>query len=82
MLEIVAEEARNSLNSLLDRVQGGEEVVITRHGYPVARLVRNGAEIDRTLIQGAMERIRARASALKNAFDLTEFKEDRDTGRP
>ena len=32
-------EAEAHLSSLLDRVEQGEEVVITRHGEPVARLV-------------------------------------------
>ena len=40
MREIGAFEAKNTLGSLLDLVQGGEEVLITRHGKPVARLVR------------------------------------------
>jgi prevent-host-death family protein len=33
-------EAKTHLSALLDRVAGGEEVVITRDGKPVARLVR------------------------------------------
>ena len=40
MREIGAFEAKNTLGTLLDLVQQGEEVVITRHGKPVARLVR------------------------------------------
>jgi prevent-host-death family protein len=40
MREIGAFEAKNTLGALLDLVQQGEEVVITRHGKPVARLVR------------------------------------------
>lgn len=39
MFEIGAFQAKNTLGSLLDRVENGEEVVITRHGRPVARLV-------------------------------------------
>jgi prevent-host-death family protein len=31
--------AKTQLSRLLERVQGGEEVVITRHGKPVAKLV-------------------------------------------
>jgi prevent-host-death family protein len=41
MREIGAFEAKNTLGSLLDRVQRGEEIIITRHGKPVARLVPN-----------------------------------------
>ncbi len=32
-------EAKTHLSSLLDRVERGEEVVITKHGRPVARLM-------------------------------------------
>ena len=39
MQSIGAYEAKTHLPRLLDRVAGGESVVITRHGHPVARLV-------------------------------------------
>ncbi len=39
MREIGASEARNSLSALLDLVEAGEEVAITRRGTRVARLV-------------------------------------------
>ena len=32
-------EAKSSLSKLLERVEEGEEVVIARHGTPVAKLV-------------------------------------------
>jgi len=35
---ITAFEAKNRLGHLLDRVQAGEEITITRHGRPVALL--------------------------------------------
>lgn len=31
-------EAKNNLSDLIARAEGGEEVVITRHGVPVAEL--------------------------------------------
>jgi prevent-host-death family protein len=34
-----AYEAKTHLSQLLDRVEGGETITITRHGKPVARLV-------------------------------------------
>ncbi len=37
--EVGASEAGNRLSALLDRVEVREEIVITRHGRPVARLV-------------------------------------------
>ena len=36
---VSAFDAKNGLGRLLDRVQAGEELVITRHGEAVARLV-------------------------------------------
>jgi antitoxin (DNA-binding transcriptional repressor) of toxin-antitoxin stability system len=38
-----ASEARAALPQLLDRVAAGDEVTITRHGHPVAVLVRPDA---------------------------------------
>ena len=35
-------EAKAQLSALLDAVEAGDEVVITRRGQPVARLVRDG----------------------------------------
>lgn len=39
MVRITAKQARDHMSSLLDRVEGGEEVVILRRGKEVARLV-------------------------------------------
>lgn len=39
MREVGTLEARNSLSALIDLVEKGEEITITRHGKPVARLV-------------------------------------------
>jgi len=43
MVMVTASEARAALPDLLSRVEGGEEVTITRHGRPVAILVRPDA---------------------------------------
>jgi prevent-host-death family protein len=39
MREIQSSEAKTRLPKLLDEVERGETVVITRHGRPIARLV-------------------------------------------
>lgn len=39
MPTVGAFQAKTHLAELLDRVESGEEVVITRHGQPIARLV-------------------------------------------
>jgi prevent-host-death family protein len=81
--EVGAFEAKNTLGTLLDRVEGGEEIVITRHGKPVARLVPNTARIDQSQAQAAMQRIRDRAKrANLPKFSWTEIKALRDEGRP
>ena len=53
MRKIGAFEAKNTLGALLDRVENGEEVVITRRGKDVARLVPAAGGIDRTRAEHA-----------------------------
>ena len=38
MLTVTVVEAKAHLSELLDKVESGQEVVITRHGRPVVRL--------------------------------------------
>ncbi len=38
VIEVSAYDAKARLSALLRQVEGGETVVITRHGHPVARL--------------------------------------------
>jgi prevent-host-death family protein len=47
MHQIGAFEAKNRLGSLLDRVERGEEIVITRRGKAVAKLVPADGGFDR-----------------------------------
>ncbi len=48
-------DARSRLSELVGRVEAGEEVILTRRGRPVARMVRAAEET----------RLRARAAAVK-----------------
>jgi prevent-host-death family protein len=41
-MSVGAYDAKTRLSELLDRVERGEQIVITRHGKPVARLVPEG----------------------------------------
>jgi prevent-host-death family protein len=82
MEETGAFEAKNKLGSLLDRVERGEEIVITRHGKPVAKLVPSSSGIDREQALAATRRIRLRAKGLKLVFDWPALKADRDLDRP
>jgi prevent-host-death family protein len=56
---IGAFEAKNKLSALLDEVELGGEVTITRHGKPVARLVPATGGVDREKAKRAVEAIRA-----------------------
>ncbi len=58
MREFGAFEAKNRLGTLLDLVEQGEEVTITRHGKPVARLVAPAAKFDREKAMRAVQAIR------------------------
>jgi prevent-host-death family protein len=85
MREIGAFEAKNKLGTLLDWVENGEEVVITRRGKPVAKLVSAIAAPDhrQAAAAAAAARIRARALALKaGPFNWEEWKAYVNEGRP
>jgi prevent-host-death family protein len=43
MIEIGVYEAKARFSELLDKVEQGETVVVTRHGKPIARLVADEA---------------------------------------
>ena len=53
MREIQASDAKTHLASLLDEVERGETLIITRHGKPIARIVPEAArrqeEIDKAI---------------------------------
>lgn len=57
-MEIGAFEAKNTLGNLLDRVEKGEEIVITRRGKPVARLAPIRSEHDVAKARAAIEAIK------------------------
>jgi len=81
MLQIGAFQAKNTLGSLLDRVEAGEEIVITRHGRPVARLVPDTRAWDVATACAALQRMRDRVPP-GEGIDWQELKADRDAGRP
>lgn len=79
MREIQASQAKTHLPQLLDDVERGETVIITRHGRPIARLVpesdRRRAEIDEV-----MARIEARRRDAAR-MSVKEILSARDEGR-
>lgn len=52
-------EAKNKLTALLDEVEGGGEVLISRRGRPIARLVRTEPGFDRAKARRATDGLRA-----------------------
>jgi len=64
MREIQASEAKTHLPRLLDDVERGETLIITRHGRAIARIV---PEVDRhqVKIDEAMDAIRALETAAR-----------------
>ena len=81
MKEVGAFEAKNTLSALLDLAERGEEIVITRHGKEVARLVPPKGRTNREEARAAMARLRARTKALKLNLTMDEIKAYRDEGR-
>ena len=69
MAKVTAFEAKTRFGELLERVARGEEVVITRHDKPVARLIPEGAtrldDVRRSVegLRDLQERIRKRSRA-------------------
>jgi prevent-host-death family protein len=86
MNTVTALEAKTRLGELLDRVARGEEIVITRHEKPVARMVpeggRNLAEIRLgvTGLRDVQEAIQKRSKG-KAALSEAEVRAAIDEGR-
>jgi len=73
MREVQASEAKTYLLQLLDEVEHGETIVITRHGKPIARLMPEAElrqqEVDRA-IEGIMAlRLRTGKVTLQEILD-------------
>ena len=78
MIKVGAFEAKTHLSSLLDKVTQGEDVLITRRGLPVARLV-SARQTQRTRTESVIEELRALRVGMKlNGLD---WKDLRDEGR-
>jgi prevent-host-death family protein len=81
MTEVGTFEAKNKLSELLDRVERGEEVVITRRGKPTAKLVPITGTRDVARAREAGRRIREMAKEFGGHFVWEEWKKYRDEGR-
>jgi prevent-host-death family protein len=83
MSTIEALEAKNSFDSMLDRVEAGEEILITRDGKPAVRMTSAAIPaFDRQAAREAAERIREQAKQMNlGPFDWEEWKKYRDEGK-
>ena len=74
-------EAKNKLSALLEQVERGGEVTITRRGKAVAKLVPAGPS---ARARSAVQRLRALRESIAargERFSLEELKSFRDEGR-
>lgn len=91
MITVGAFEAKTKFSELLDRVEGGEEIVVTRHGRTVARIVPEGlpdAEAERKAREAKaaevfadIRRVREMLRAQGVSFTLDDIISARDEGR-
>ncbi|HEX7368987.1 MAG TPA: type II toxin-antitoxin system prevent-host-death family antitoxin [Rhodanobacteraceae bacterium] len=80
--EIGAFQAKNTLGTLLDWVEAGDEVIITRRGKSIARMVNANIPADSAnLAAEAAARIRDRREAAKKPIHWSDWKSMRDEGR-
>lgn len=70
MATLSVSEARAQLPEVLDRVAAGEEITITRHGVPVAVVLRPDAVRSRRA-EATIEQARGIASMLASARDAS-----------
>jgi prevent-host-death family protein len=78
MREVQASEAKTHLPQLLDDVEHGETIIITRHGRPIARLVPD-AEMRRAGVADAIATIKALRQGMGKA-PLQELLDARHEG--
>lgn len=74
MNTVTAFEAKTHMGKLLDRVANGEEIIITRHDKPIARIVPEGRASVESLRETVMglRALRARIAGRKETRRLTD----------
>jgi prevent-host-death family protein len=64
-MQVPVSDAKGQLTELVRRAEAGEEVLLTRHGHPVVRLVAVKAPVDRKSRRAVLEK--ARSSGVRRA---------------
>ena len=76
-MQVSVSDAKGQLTELVRRAEAGDEVILTRHGHPVVRLVPVRATPDRTSRRALLEAVRksaaAKAAAGPNAARSQDF---------
>jgi prevent-host-death family protein len=74
IMDVSTAEAKNRLPELIRAVEGGEQVIITRHGRPVAQIAPPPAERREVRFDGMKDRIRL-LPGWDDPIDLDRFLE-------
>lgn len=84
-MEIAVSEAKGQLSELVRKANAGEEVLLTRHGQPIARIVpvryRPSADEKRRVLHTVREAARSKIDAGPQAARSQDFLYD-DDGLP
>ena len=85
MQTVTVAQAKNQLSSFIHAVELGEDVVLTRHGKPVVRLVTEQpvkpAKTKAQLEAQALAALDAARDKLQDKVSFSEWKSLRDEGR-
>jgi prevent-host-death family protein len=86
-MEIPISEAKGRLTELVRRAEAGDEVVLTRHGQPAARLVRarrvpTTIEERAAIIDKIVRSVRGKIRPGLDAARSQDFLYDEETGLP
>jgi len=79
MQTIQASEAKTKFLALLDQVERGASILVTRHGKPIARIIPE-AQVDRERVERAVEGMRSLRQRI-GKMSLEEILSARNEGR-
>lgn len=74
-------EAKTRFSELIERAGKGEEIVVTKHGEPVARIEGVDRPMPAASLDALLNRVKARRATLGRKSETDEILRDRDSGR-
>jgi prevent-host-death family protein len=75
-MKISVTDAKGQLTDLVRRAEAGDEIILTRHGHPAARLVPIKAPADRAARRKLLETVRAHGAAKAQAGESAAKSQD------